>query len=73
MGFLLAHKMQAPVVTTKLGKGAISETHALSLGMLGMHGTVVANRAVAECDLIFSLGSRWDNAVGYYKISSRSG
>ena len=59
----LAETLKAPVVTTKLGKGIIPETHELSLGMLGMHGTVVANRAVAGCDLIFSIGSRWDDRI----------
>ena len=59
----LAETLKAPVVTTKLGKGVIPETHELSLGMLGMHGTVVANRAVAGCDLIFSIGSRWDDRI----------
>lgn len=55
--------LQAPVVTTLLGKGAYPETDHLSLGMLGMHGTAYANKAVAACDLIFSIGSRWDDRI----------
>ena len=50
----LAEKLQAPVTTTLLGKGAISEMHPLSVGMLGMHGTAYANKAVINCDLIMS-------------------
>ena len=65
----LAELLNAPVVTTKLGKGVIPETHPLALGMLGMHGTVVANRAVAGCDLIFSIGSRWDDRITPADIS----
>ncbi|MGA0242159.1 MAG: biosynthetic-type acetolactate synthase large subunit [Candidatus Marinamargulisbacteria bacterium] len=65
----LAKTLNAPVVTTKLGKGIIPETHPLALGMLGMHGTVVANRAVAGCDLIFSIGSRWDDRITPADIS----
>ena len=60
---LLAEKMQIPVVTTLLGKGAFPETHDLSLGMLGMHGTPYANYAVRDCDLIMSIGSRWDDRI----------
>jgi acetolactate synthase-1/2/3 large subunit len=59
----LAEKIGAPVTTTLLGKGGIDETHPLSLGMLGMHGTAYANKAVTECDLIFAIGSRWDDRV----------
>src|SRR5664279_947293 len=47
----LAISMDTPVATTLLGKGAFPETHALSLGMMGMHGTAYANKAVIECDL----------------------
>ena len=65
----LAEKLQAPVVTTKLGKGIIPENHDLSLGMLGMHGTAYANRAVQHCDLIFSIGSRWDDRITPADIS----
>jgi acetolactate synthase-1/2/3 large subunit len=59
----LAEKMQIPVVNTLLGKGAFPETHPLSLGMLGMHGTAYANKAVQYCDLIVSVGSRWDDRI----------
>ncbi len=59
----LAETLQAPVATTLLGKGAIPESHPLSLGMLGMHGTVPANKAVVECDLILSIGSRFDDRI----------
>jgi acetolactate synthase-1/2/3 large subunit len=59
----LAEKMQAPVTTTLLGKGAFPETHPLSLGMLGMHGTAYANKAVVECDLMLNIGSRFDDRI----------
>ncbi|MBO7131611.1 MAG: biosynthetic-type acetolactate synthase large subunit, partial [Fibrobacterales bacterium] len=59
----LAEKLQAPVVNTLLGLGTIPGTHELSLGMLGMHGTAYANMAVMECDLIMSVGSRWDDRI----------
>ncbi len=59
----LAEKLQIPIVTTLLGKGAIPENHELCFGMLGMHGTAYANKAVLECDLIFSIGSRWDDRI----------
>jgi acetolactate synthase-1/2/3 large subunit len=51
------------VTNTLLGKGCFPEDHALSLGMLGMHGTAYANMAVADCDLIMSIGSRWDDRI----------
>jgi acetolactate synthase-1/2/3 large subunit len=59
----LAEKLRAPVVTTLLGKGAVDETHPLHLGMMGMHGTAYANKAVADCDLIMSIGGRWDDRI----------
>jgi acetolactate synthase I/II/III large subunit len=59
----LATKMNAAVTNTLLGKGCFPETHPLSLGMLGMHGTAYANKAVLECDLIISIGSRWDDRI----------
>lgn len=59
----LAEKLKAPVTTTLLGKGAFPEDHDLSLGMLGMHGTAYANKAICECDLIMSVGSRYDDRI----------
>ncbi len=59
----LAEKLQIPVTNTLLAKGCFPETHELSLGMLGMHGTAYANKAVYECDLIISVGSRWDDRI----------
>lgn len=59
----LATKMNAVVTNTLLGKGCFPESHELSLGMLGMHGTAYANKAVLECDLIISIGSRWDDRI----------
>ena len=59
----LAEILQAPVTTTLLGKGAFSEMHPLSVGMLGMHGTAYANKAVIECDLIMAIGARWDDRI----------
>ncbi|MGY8805484.1 MAG: biosynthetic-type acetolactate synthase large subunit [bacterium] len=59
----LAEKLRAPIVNTLLGKGATDETHPLHLGMLGMHGTAYANKAVVDCDLIMSIGARWDDRI----------
>jgi len=59
----LAEKLRAPIVNTLLGKGAADETHPLHLGMLGMHGTAYANRAVDGCDLIMAIGARWDDRI----------
>ena len=59
----LAEKLNAPVTTTLLGKGAFPETHPLALGMLGMHGTAYATKAAVECDLILNVGSRFDDRI----------
>jgi acetolactate synthase-1/2/3 large subunit len=59
----LAEKLRAPIVTTLLGKGAVDETHALHLGMVGMHGTAYANKALDGCDLVMAIGSRWDDRI----------
>jgi acetolactate synthase-1/2/3 large subunit len=59
----LAERAQIPVTTTLLGKGAFPETHPLSLGMLGMHGTRYANYAVSYSDLIIAIGARFDDRI----------
>jgi acetolactate synthase-1/2/3 large subunit len=59
----LAEKLKAPVTTTLLGKGVFPESHPLSLGMLGMHGTAYANKAMIECDLLLNIGSRFDDRI----------
>ncbi|MFH1406624.1 MAG: biosynthetic-type acetolactate synthase large subunit [Candidatus Omnitrophota bacterium] len=56
-------KTQAPVAMTLLGLGGFPGTHELSLGMLGMHGTVYANHAVQEADLLIAVGARFDDRV----------
>jgi acetolactate synthase-1/2/3 large subunit len=58
-----AEKAQIPVTSTLLGKGVFPETHKLSLGMLGMHGTAYANKAICECDLLINIGSRFDDRI----------
>ncbi|HZO89411.1 MAG TPA: biosynthetic-type acetolactate synthase large subunit [Chthonomonadaceae bacterium] len=59
----LAEKTNILVTTTLLGKGAIDETHPLSIGMLGMHGTAYANHAVNQADLLIAVGARFDDRV----------
>jgi len=59
----LAEKTMTPVASTLMGLGAFPGEHDLSLGMLGMHGTAYANKAVMECDLIIALGARFDDRV----------
>jgi acetolactate synthase-1/2/3 large subunit len=59
----LAAKTGIPVTTTVMGLGAFPAKDPLFLGMLGMHGTVFANYAVADCDLLISLGVRFDDRV----------
>ncbi|MGI6488825.1 MAG: biosynthetic-type acetolactate synthase large subunit [Syntrophothermaceae bacterium] len=65
----LALKRDIPVTTTLMGVGCFPETHHLSLGMLGMHGTRYANYAVSESDLLIAVGVRFDDRVTG-KISS---
>lgn len=60
---IAAQQFDIPVVTTLLGKGVIDETHELSLGMLGMHGTAYANKAIQESDVILTIGSRFDDRI----------
>ncbi|MCB8814623.1 biosynthetic-type acetolactate synthase large subunit [Desulfosporosinus shakirovi] len=52
-----------PVVTTMMGKGSIDTKHAYYLGNVGMHGSYAANMAITECDLLFSIGTRFSDRV----------
>ena len=56
-------KSGIPVTTTLNALGSFPEDNPLSLGMLGMHGTGYANHAVQECDLLISVGARFDDRV----------
>jgi acetolactate synthase-1/2/3 large subunit len=58
-----ALRTQIPVATTLMGIGCFPETHPLSLRWLGMHGTVYANNAVNEADLLLAVGVRFDDRV----------
>ncbi len=57
----LAERLQSPVATTLMGKGAFPESHALSLGMAGMHGTPAANLALSDADVILGVGTRFSD------------
>nr|ASO76000.1 acetohydroxyacid synthase large subunit [Storeatula sp. CCMP1868] len=59
----LVEKLKIPIATTLMGKGIIDENNPLCCGMLGMHGSVYANYAVSECDLLIALGARFDDRV----------
>ncbi len=59
----LAEKLRCPVTTTLHGLGAFPESNALSMGMLGMHGTWYSNMAVNYCDLLIAVGARFDDRV----------
>ena len=56
-------KTKIPVAMTLQGLGSIPSDHYLSLGMLGMHGTVYSNVAISEADLLLAFGVRFDDLV----------
>ncbi len=58
-----AEVMQVPVVTTIMGKGTMPEDHPLYVGNSGMHGRYAANMAVMECDVLFSIGTRFNDRI----------
>ena len=59
----LAEHAEIPVTMTLMGLGGFPGTHDLSLGMLGMHGTYYANKAVQESDVLIAIGMRFDDRV----------
>ncbi|MGN1363234.1 MAG: acetolactate synthase large subunit [Methanobrevibacter sp.] len=56
-----AKTIKAPVVTTLMGKGAVPEDEDYSLGMLGMHGRLVANKNINKADLLIAIGTRFSD------------
>ena len=58
-----AHKIQAPVADSLMGKGAFDGTDELYTGMVGMHGTKTSNFGFTECDLLIVLGARFSDRV----------
>ncbi len=55
--------LHAPTTLTLMGLGALPSTHPNFLGMLGMHGTVEANLAMHDCDVMLAVGARFDDRV----------
>ena len=58
-----AHKIDAPVCDTLMGKGGFDGTDDLYTGMIGMHGTKASNLGVSECDLLIAIGARFSDRV----------
>ena len=58
-----AHKIDAPVADSLMGKGAFPGTDELYSGMLGMHGTKASNFGVSRCDLLVVVGARFSDRV----------
>ncbi len=59
----LAETMGVPVITTIMGKGAIPSKHELYLGNIGIHGSYAANHAVSACDVLLSIGTRFNDRI----------
>lgn len=60
---VFAHKIDAPVCDTLMGKGGFDGTDDLYTGMIGMHGTKASNLGVSECDLLIAVGARFSDRV----------
>lgn len=59
----LAEKTNIPVVTSIMGRGCIPTDHELYIGNIGMHGCYAGNRAIDECDVLFSIGTRFNDRI----------
>ncbi len=59
----LVETMKVPVVTTVMGKGSVPTNHPYYIGSSGMHGKYAANIAVSECDVLFSIGTRFNDRI----------
>ncbi len=59
----LAELTGVPVITTIMGKGAIPTTNSLYVGNIGIHGSYAANSAISNCDVLFSIGTRFNDRI----------
>lgn len=59
----LVNITQVPTITTIMGRGAIPTNHPLFVGNIGMHGSYASNMAVSECDVLFSIGTRFNDRI----------
>ncbi|MDD5933952.1 MAG: biosynthetic-type acetolactate synthase large subunit [Clostridiales bacterium] len=59
----LAELTGVPVITTIMGKGAIATDHPLYVGNIGIHGNYASNHAISECDVLFSIGTRFNDRI----------
>lgn len=59
----LAEFTGVPVVTTIMGKGAVPTNHPLYVGNIGVHGSYAANAAISQCDVLFSIGTRFNDRI----------
>ncbi|WP_455718567.1 thiamine pyrophosphate-binding protein, partial [Anaerosporobacter sp.] len=59
----LAEKTKIPVVTSIMGRGCIPTDHELYIGNIGMHGCYAGNKAIDECDVLFSIGTRFNDRI----------
>lgn len=59
----LIDTVRVPVITTIMGKGSISTDHEFYVGNIGLHGSYASNMAISECDLLFSIGTRFNDRI----------
>jgi len=59
----LAELTGVPVITTIMGKGAIPTTNSFYVGNIGIHGSYAANAAISNCDVLFSIGTRFNDRI----------
>lgn len=59
----MVERMEVPVITTIMGKGAIPSDHPLYIGNIGMYGSYAANHAISQCDVLFSIGTRFNDRI----------
>lgn len=60
---ILAETFQIPVITTIMGRGAIPTNHELYIGNIGIHGNYASNKAISDCDVLLSMGTRFNDRI----------